>query len=320
MKIRAEVNLHEHKPVMLLETLTALNIKPDGVYVDGTFGRGGHSQFILNKLNNQGRLLVVDLDIEAIYIANQLQQTDPRVSVFHGSFKQITEFCHKFNISKIDGVLLDLGVSSPQLNNQNRGFSFSNDGPLDMRMDYSKGISASEWLKVVEKNELIRVLREYGQERFAPKIAEAIIITRSSKPINTTFDLVEIIKKNCPAFYSRNKHPATRTFQAIRIFINQELLNLQEALPEIMNLLAINGRLVVISFHSLEDSIVKNFITKYSKDTLCTDYAVRKLPLIRSNLEHIKLKSLGKLKPSIEEVNNNRRARSAIMRVAEKCA
>lgn len=317
---RKEVSLNSHKPVMLLEALEALNVKPDGVYVDGTFGRGGHSKFILDKLSSRGRLLVIDLDLEAIDVANGLQKSDPRVNVFHGSFGQIVEICRQFNISKIDGILLDLGVSSPQLDNQNRGFSFSKDGPLDMRMDCSKGMSAHEWLKIVQKSELSRVLKEYGEERFANKIADAIIIARSSKPINTTFELVEIIKKSCPAFYAKHKHPATRTFQAIRIFINQELFNLQEALPEIMNLLAVNGRLVVISFHSLEDIIVKSFINKHSKNALVNNYALRKLPITNFNLDNIKLKSLGKVKPSIEEINNNPRSRSAIMRVAEKCA
>lgn len=311
-----------HQPVMLLETLEALNIKPDGVYIDGTFGRGGHSKFILEKLNSHGRLVVVDLDLDAIEVAFGLQKLDARVQVFHGSFKQIVEICQQFNIDKIDGILLDLGVSSPQLDNQARGFSFSKDGPLDMRMDCSKGMTASEWLKIVDKSELIKVLKEYGEERFAIKIAESIIVARAIKPINTTFDLVEIIKKNCPAFCAKHKHPATRTFQAIRIFINQELLNLQEALPKIMNLLAINGRLVVISFHSLEDIIVKSFINKHSKSAVFNNYALRKLPIINSSLdnENIKLKNLGKTKSSLQEIKNNPRSRSAIMRVAEKCA
>lgn len=312
--------LKKHQPVMLLEAISALNIKPDGIYIDGTFGRGGHSQFILNKLNNQGKLLVIDLDLDAIDIASQMQKADPRISFFHGSFRQITDICKKFGINEIDGILLDLGVSSPQLDNQARGFSFSNDGPLDMRMDYSTGTTAREWLKIVDQDTLIKVLKDYGQERFAKRIAAAIILARQDKPINTTFELAELVKKNCPSFYARNKHPATRVFQAIRIFINQELLHLQEVLPEIIKLLAINGRLVVISFHSLEDTIVKNFITKNSKSSLFNNYALRKLPIIDSTLEDIKLKNLGKLKPSIEEISNNRRSRSAIMRVAEKCA
>ena len=310
----------DHKPVMLVEAISALNIKPSGIYVDGTFGRGGHAKFILNKLNNQGRLLVIDLDLDAIDVANQIKKTDHRVNVFHGSFMQIHDICKQFNIDQIDGILLDLGVSSPQLDTQARGFSFVSDGPLDMRMDHTKGISAKEWLEIVDKSELIKVLKEYGQERFAKRIAEAIIISRVQQPINTTLQLADIIKKTCPAYYAKNKHPATRTFQAIRIFINQELLSLQEALPRIINLLSINGRLVVISFHSLEDTIVKNFITKHSKSYLYNNYALRKLPIMNAGLENIKLKNIGKLKPSIQELSENKRSRSAIMRVAEKCA
>ncbi len=305
---------------MLPEALTALNIKPDGVYVDGTFGCGGHSQAILNKLNQNGRLLIIDLDPDAITIANKLRTTDHRISVFHGSFANIKEFCQQANFVKVDGILLDLGMSSAQLADSNKGFSFANDGPLDMRMDNTKGEPAYKWLEIATPDELIKVLREYGQERFAKKIAYSIVKARAINPITTTFSLVEIIKKSCPQSYARFKHPATRTFQAIRIFINKELLNLQQVLPQIMQLLAINGRLVIISFHSLEDIIVKKFITQHSIDALSNNYAIRKFPTINVNTEHVKLKKIGRFKPSAQEIKNNNRARSAIMRVAEKCA
>ena len=314
------INTKQHTPVMLPEALTALNIKPDGVYVDGTFGCGGHSQAILNKLNQNGRLLIIDLDPDAITIANKLRTTDQRISVFHGSFANIKEFCQQANFVKVDGILLDLGMSSAQLADSNKGFSFANDGPLDMRMDNTKGEPAYKWLEIATPDELIKVLREYGQERFAKKIAYSIVKARAINPITTTFSLVEIIKKSCPQSYARFKHPATRTFQAIRIFINKELLNLQQVLPQIMQLLTINGRLVIISFHSLEDIIVKKFITQHSIDALSNNYAIRKFPIINVNTEHVKLKKIGRFKPSAQEIKNNNRARSAIMRVAEKCA
>jgi 16S rRNA (cytosine1402-N4)-methyltransferase len=310
----------QHTPVMLTEALTGLNIKPDGIYIDGTFGRGGHSLAILNKLNNNGRLLVIDLDPDAIAVANKLQTIDQRVSVFHGSFSQIKEICQQANLINIDGILLDLGISSAQLADSTKGFSFSNDGPLDMRMDNTKGEPAYKWLDTATQEEIIKILREYGQERFAKKIAESIIKARTIKPITTTFALVEIIKKSCPQSYARFKHPATRTFQAIRIFVNKELLSLQQTLPQIMQLLAMHGRLVVISFHSLEDIIVKKFINQHSVDALSNNYAIRKFPAINVNTDHIKLKKIGRYKTSAGEIKNNNRSRSAIMRVAEKCA
>ena len=211
----------DHKPVMLAEAISALNIKPSGVYVDGTFGRGGHAKYILNKLNNQGRLLVIDLDLDAIDVANQIKKTDHRVNVFHGSFMQIHDICKKFNIEQIDGILLDLGVSSPQLDTQSRGFSFVSDGPLDMRMDHSKGISAKEWLQIVDKSELIKVLKEYGQERFAKKIAEAIMLSRVQHPINTTLQLADIVKKTCPAYYAKNKQYFKNSSELVKLrYIN----------------------------------------------------------------------------------------------------
>ena len=209
MKTKNINTTKEHTPVMVEEALTSLNIKPDGIYVDGTFGRGGHSQAILNKLGTHGRLLVIDLDPDAILIATKLQEKDPRIKAFHGSFNQIKEFCQKANLGNteiLDGILLDLGVSSPQLTNPDKGFSFSNDGPLDMRMDPTKGEPAYKWLNLATKEELIKVIKEYGEEHCANKIAEAIVKARIVKPITTTLLLAEIIKKECP-YAAKFKHP-----------------------------------------------------------------------------------------------------------------
>lgn len=309
-----------HYSVMLTEAIDGLNIKPHGLYVDGTFGCGGHSKAILSKLSGDGRLLIIDLDLDAIKKAYDLQLQDPRLMVFHGSFVNLKEICQQFNILNIDGILLDLGVSSAQLDDPDKGFSFSRNGPLDMRMNNTRGLSASEWLKNVTQHELTHVLKEYGQEPFAKKIAAAIINCRVIKPIETTFDLVKIIQEVYSGFYVKHKHPATRTFQAIRIFINQELLNLQQALPEIIKLLNIKGRLVVISFHSLEDIIVKKFIKDNSKSLIFKNSFLRKVPNIDLIDQQITLKNLGKFKPSKAEIIENRRSRSAIMRVSEKCA
>lgn len=310
----------EHKPVMLQEAIFALNLKPNGVYVDATFGRGGHSRLILNQLGDRGKLIAIDLDPDAVKIAREMQKIDHRLSVFHSPFSNIGTICKEIKVNQVDGVLLDLGVSSPQLENASRGFSFMHDGPLDMRMDNTKGISAKDWLKIVDKAELSMILKQYGQERFANKIAETIVSAREQKPINTTLDLVTLVKQIYPKRYMNNKHPATKTFQAIRIFINQELSNLQVSLPQFVNLLSINGRLVIISFHSLEDTIVKKFITNSSIDPIANNYALRKLPIDNGKIKTLTLKNLGKLKPSLQEIKQNNRARSAIMRVAEKCA
>lgn len=306
---------------MLPEAIAALNIRPDGVYLDGTFGRGGHAQAILKQLSSRGRLLVLDVDPAAILAAKELRSQDNRVVVFHDSFVNVQKVCAQAKIGYLDGILLDLGVSSPQLDDSERGFSFNKEGPLDMRMDNTKGDPAYKWLATVSKEELVLILKEYGQERFAKKIAENIILARSITPINTTIALAELVKKSCPSRYGKFKHPATRTFQAIRILINKELLNLEQTLPQCLELLNIQGRLVVISFHSLEDSIVKRFINTYSKN-LFDNYLTRKIPINinNNNFNNIRLKKITKLKPNIQEIKNNVRSRSAIMRVAEKCA
>ena len=314
-----ETNFNRHKSVMLTEAIEALNIKPEGIYIDATFGCGGHSKAILKKLGNLGKLLVIDLDLDAIKLANSLKSNDSRVMVAHGSFKDLISICSKFNISQIDGILLDLGVSSPQLDDPNKGFSFSKEGPLDLRMDASAGRSASEWLASVTFEELYLVLKNYGEERFAKRIAAAIIDFRNNQPIKTTLDLANLIKKIYPIKNKERKHPATRTFQAIRIHINQELDSLKAVLPQAINLLKQNGRLVLISFHSLEDRIVKEFIFNHSR--LITNNFLRKLPQEFFKTEQIiDLRNLGKFKPQQEEIVANVRSRSAIMRVAEKCA
>ncbi|MDD7804060.1 MAG: 16S rRNA (cytosine(1402)-N(4))-methyltransferase RsmH [Endozoicomonas sp. (ex Botrylloides leachii)] len=300
----------QHKTVMLAEAVEALVTRPEGVYIDGTFGRGGHSRAILKCLANTGRLLGIDKDPRAVEEGCSLSAVDNRFTVYHGSF---TELGSLPDIEKIDGILLDLGVSSPQLDNPKRGFSFLHDGPLDMRMNNTSGESASDWLARAEEQEISRILWEYGEERFSRHIARAIIQARESEPIITTKRLVDIITAACPK-KEKHKHPATRSFQAIRIHINRELDDLEDCLDQAIELLKPGGRLVVISFHSLEDRIAKRFIRKHEKGDSLPSW----LP-VREDQLNKRLKSLGKaIRASDEEVKNNPRARSAIMRVAEK--
>jgi 16S rRNA (cytosine1402-N4)-methyltransferase len=309
-------NVKEHQSVLLAEVVKALNICADGVYIDATFGYGGHSRAILAQLNTKGRLLVVDKDPYAIEVANALMQSDPRVTVRQGSFTNLYAFCKEEDlIGKIDGIVLDLGVSSPQLDNQSRGFSFRLEGPLDMRMDPTTGISAADWLNKAKETEIAWVLKTYGEERFYKRIARAIVYARAKAPLTSTVQLAEIIAKAHPA-WEKHKHPATRSFQAIRIFINNELDELLLVLEAALALLALNGRLVVVSFHSLEDRIVKRFIYKHEKG----DEHPKGLPLLASQ-HHQSLRRVGRqIKPSLREIFENRRARSAVLRVAEKTA
>ena len=249
-----------HKPVLLEETLTALNIKPDGCYVDGTFGRGGHSQEIIKQLGENGKLLAFDKDPQAITTANAIAANDDRLHVKQGSFTQLEQTINELGWKgKVDGIFLDLGVSSPQLDDAERGFSFRFDGPLDMRMDPDHGMSASQWLASAEERDIMMVLFDYGEEKFARRIAKAIVEAREEQPINTTKRLASIVAAANPS-RERNKDPSPRTFQAIRILINQELEDLKTCLSQAVDILAPGGRLVVISFHSLEDRIVKRFI------------------------------------------------------------
>ena len=305
-----------HKPVLLEETLTALNIKPDGCYVDGTFGRGGHSQEIIKQLGENGKLLAFDKDPQAIVTANAIAANDERLHVKQGSFTQLKQTIDELGwTGKVDGIFLDLGVSSPQLDDAERGFSFRFDGPLDMRMDPDHGISASQWLASAEERDIMMVLFDYGEEKFARRIASAIVTAREEQPINTTKRLSSIVTAANPS-REKNKNPATRTFQAIRIFINQELEDLKTCLSQAVDILSPGGRLVVISFHSLEDRIVKRFIREQCKGD---DFPLD-LPVMHAQLNQ-NMKMIGKaIKSGRNELDENPRARSAVMRVAERLA
>ena len=303
-----------HQSVLLEEAIAALRIKPEGVYVDGTYGRGGHSQMILQQLSADGRLLVIDKDPAAIATAQQLLGNDPRTYIYSGSYADLGEIIAKTGWQRpLDGILLDLGVSSPQLDDPERGFSFRKAGPLDMRMDPSRGESAAAWLAHASEQEISQVLKDYGEERFHKRIARAIVNARQDSPIDTTQGLAAIVAAAVP-MREKGKDPATRSFQGIRIFINHELEDLQRCLDGAVDLLAAGGRLVVISFHSLEDRIVKRFIRKQCKG----DEYPLDLPIthVESNA---KLREVGKMvRPSEAEIKGNPRARSATMRVAER--
>jgi len=308
------VNKKEHVPVLLGPVLEGLNIQPAGWYVDGTFGRGGHSSALLKLLDNEGRLLAIDRDPQAIAQVDEALQQDPRFELVHGEFAELKNYAieRKF-LGKVDGLLLDLGVSSPQLDEAARGFSFQSDGPLDMRMDPTRGSSAAEWLEQVDEKDLKKVLSQLGEERFAGRIARAIVATRVLTPISTTTQLADIVKAVVPSRGQR-KNPATKTFQAIRIFVNKELEQLETALETSLDLLRPGGRLCVISFHSLEDRRVKRFI----RDAAQEPAQFRGLPNIPEEF-HPRLKSIGKVvSASEQEIAANVRARSARLRVAER--
>lgn len=309
-------SLPKHLPVLLEETVTSLAIKPAGIYVDGTFGRGGHSRAILQQLDNDGRLLGLDRDPAAIAVGQQLASEDPRFSIEHCAFSQLDTVIHqRLWQQRIDGILLDIGVSSPQLDEAARGFSFMQDGPLDMRMDTSSGISAAEWLANAEEVEIATVIKTLGEERYGKRIARAIVEQRQVAPITTTRQLAELVDKASPS-KDKFKHPATRTFQAIRIFINNELEELTTALEKAMDVLAVGGRLAVISFHSLEDRIVKRYFRDEAKgDDLPAHFPIRAAEL------NPRLKIIGKaIRAGDDELAVNPRARSAVLRVAEKLA
>ena len=306
----------KHKSVLLDEVVELLITDPAGSYVDGTFGRGGHSRVILSQLSAEGRLLGFDKDPQAIAVAEQLHQQDGRFEVVHGSFAQLrSELEQRGLMGSLDGVLLDLGVSSPQLDDPERGFSFLHDGPLDMRMNTQAGESAAQWIARADEKEIADVMYLYGEERFSRRIAKAIVAERQKQPITTTARLAEIVKVANPK-WERGKNPATRAFQGIRIFINSELDDLTACLEQALEGLSVGGRLVVISFHSLEDRIVKRFIRKHVRG----DEAPLGLPVPQAMLNQ-RLKAVGKArKASDEEVRDNVRSRSAIMRIAEKLA
>ncbi|MEJ6476333.1 16S rRNA (cytosine(1402)-N(4))-methyltransferase RsmH [Pseudoalteromonas piscicida] len=304
----------KHISVLMTETLDALAINPEGIYIDGTFGRGGHSGEILKRLST-GRLQAIDQDPQAIKAAEKFAD-DTRFSIARNRFSQIKSVAEQAGIlGQVDGILLDIGVSSPQLDDADRGFSFMKDGPLDMRMDPDSGRSAAQWLAEAELEEMVFVIKKYGEEKFATRIARKIIETREHTAINTTAQLAQLIDDAVPV-KDKHKHPATRTFQAIRIYINSELEEIQTALQASLEVLKPGGRLVVISFHSLEDRIVKQFIKKQSKG----EAIPRGLPLTDEQLkQNLTLKAVGKaIKPSDEEIAQNPRSRSSVLRVAEK--
>ena len=304
----------QHETVLLEAAVAALLVSDTGFYVDGTFGRGGHSRRILQRLQPQGRLLAIDKDPEAIRVARLELGTDERFEVVQGSFSRLADLVAAAGMTgAVSGVLLDLGVSSPQLDEAQRGFSFSQDGPLDMRMNPEEGQSAAQWLASASEEEIADVIYRYGEERFSRRMARAVVEQRKLQPITTTLQLAEIIKQANPA-WEKHKHPATRAFQGIRIHINRELEDLQSVLKQALDVLCIGGRLVVISFHSLEDRIVKQFISEQAKGD---DYPVG-VPVQYVDLNP-RMKKIGKpVKADDEEVNLNPRSRSAIMRVAEK--
>jgi 16S rRNA (cytosine1402-N4)-methyltransferase len=284
-----------------------------GVYVDATFGRGGHSTALLARLNADARLVVFDKDPQAIEVARQLAQTDHRVSVIHEAFGDMREALLALRIDAIDGVMLDLGVSSPQIDDAGRGFSFMRDGPLDMRMDTTRGETAAQWLAQASIQEMQEVIVNYGEERFAFQIAKAIDARRAERPLNTTLELAELVS-SVVRTREKGQHPATRTFQALRIYLNRELQELENALQAALNLLKTGGRMAVISFHSLEDRVVKQFITAASKP----EAAYARLPLRESEMPQPVLLALARVLPTHSEIRENTRSRSAVLRVAER--
>jgi 16S rRNA (cytosine1402-N4)-methyltransferase len=305
---------YQHRTVLLDEAVDALNLegaRASGTYIDGTFGRGGHSRLLLSRLSPQGRLIAFDKDPQAIATAEQID--DPRFSIVHDSFATMDDALAARGIDRVDGILLDLGISSPQVDDATRGFSFRNDGPLDMRMDTTRGMSAAEWVATAEQNHLEKVIRNYGEERFAFQIAKAIVARRAVEPISSTRQLAAIVA-NTVKSREKGKDPATRTFQAIRIFINQELEDLETGLKAAYSVLAPGARMSVISFHSLEDRMVKQFLASKAN----VEQPDRRLPIRAVDLPQPLMKLIAKIKPSEAEVTGNPRSRSAVLRVAER--
>lgn len=306
-----------HITVLLDEAVRELVHDPDGFYIDGTFGRGGHSTLVLEQLSEQGRLMAIDKDPEAIRHAHAHFANEPRFSIEHGSFADLQSFVEQRGLmGKVSGVLLDLGVSSPQLDDPERGFSFLNDGPLDMRMDTSSGESAADWINRASETEIADVIYKYGEERFSRRMARAIVAEREQAPITTTARLAKIIADANPR-WEKGKNPATRAFQGIRIHINRELADVEDCLDQALEVLAPGGKLVVISFHSLEDRIVKRFIRRHVKGD---EHLPQGVPFTDAMLKR-RLKASGKaVKAGKDELNQNPRARSAVMRAAIKLA
>ena len=303
-----------HVPVMLEEAVEVLVHRSDGCYVDGTFGRGGHSAAILDRLSERGRLMVIDKDPEAIAVAQARFGHDARVVIKHGSFSNLAAHLQSEGLGLIDGLLLDLGVSSNQIDVAARGFSFGREGPLDMRMDNSQGATAAEWLHAASEQEMTTVFKQYGEERYAKRIARSIVAARVTAPLATTTELAQLIAEASPGA-DPHKHPATRVFQAIRIQVNRELEDLDHALAMATDQLSLGGRLVVIIFHSLEDRKTKRFIKSQEKN----DPFPSKLPVFDHQIKR-RVRSLGKWRASEVEVKRNPRSRSAVMRAMEKIA
>ena len=303
----------KHTPVLLNEILQGLKIRSDGMYIDCTFGRGGHSRAILEQLGEDGHLLAFDKDPDAIAAVDEQLLDDPRFALIHGSYTKLEETVKSLNlIKKVNGIFLDLGVSSPQLDDASRGFSFMRDGELDMRMDNSHGMTAAEWLNQASAEEIANVLYEYGDERFSRRIAKVIVERRDEEPIARTTQLADLVASTIPS-KEKDKHPATRTFQAIRIFINHELEELDAVLMQAMNVLSANGRLLVISFHSIEDRLVKRFMRDQSRGVDIP----REIP-VKHDVFKSRLTIVGKpVRSQPDEIKNNPRARSAVLRIAE---
>lgn len=310
----------QHISVLLHESIDGLAIKPDGIYIDGTFGRGGHSRTILSQLGPNGSLYSIDRDPQAIAEAQKID--DPRFTIVHGPFSGIAEYAQRYDlVGKVDGVLFDLGVSSPQLDDAERGFSFMKDGPLDMRMDPTSGMPVSDWLAQADLDDITWVIREFGEDKHARRIAKAIVAyreTEENEPLTRTSQLAKLISDAAPKSFKEKKHPATRAFQAFRIYINSELEEIDTALKGAASILAPQGRLSVISFHSLEDRMVKRFMRKESKGP----EVPHGIPLTQEQIRALgsaDLKTVGKaIKPSEQEVEMNPRSRSSVLRIAEK--
>ena len=306
----------EHTTVLLHEAIDALVVDPNGFYVDGTFGRGGHCAELLSRLSSSGRVLAIDKDPQAIAAGHERFSEDSRLQLLHGTFADLHSMVSEMNmVGELSGVLLDLGVSSPQLDQAERGFSFMRDGPLDMRMDTSKGLSAAQWIASADEEEIARVIKTYGEERFARRMARAVVAERAKAPIVRTVQLAGVLAAAHPA-WERGRHPATKAFQAIRIFINRELDDLEDLLGQVIDSLRVGGRLVVVSFHSLEDRRVKRFIRDQEQGIKLP----KNLP-IRDIDRGVRLVKVGKaIKPAASEVGGNVRSRSAVMRIAVRVA
>jgi len=318
-------SLYLHRTVLLDEAVDGLAIdgaRRDGFYIDGTFGRGGHSRAILARLGTSGRLLAFDRDPAAVAAATALDHAN--FTIVHAPFTSMRDEVRMRNRSSVDGILLDLGISSPQIDDASRGFSFRHDGPLDMRMDPSRGVSAADWLATASAEDIGKVIRDHGEERFAFQIAQAIVARRAERPLSRTRELAELVAAVVPrrrlgkSRADATQDPATRTFQAIRIHVNQELEELAEGLSQAMDLLAPGGRLAVIAFHSLEDRIVKRFIARQADPAAVTDAVSRRLPIRQADLPKPALEAIARVRPGVDEVAANPRARSAVLRIAER--